>query len=88
MDYFILRDLPEAEKISARDKITAEKFDFELKGRQSEGTGKSLLFYLYAPAQPTEFITVMSPLKMLEKDMREASVPMAKRRSTRLEDTG
>jgi superfamily II DNA helicase RecQ len=33
------------------------------------GAGKSLLFYLYALARPQELIIVVSPLKMLEKDM-------------------
>ncbi|KAG8711447.1 hypothetical protein FRC08_015876 [Ceratobasidium sp. 394] len=33
------------------------------------GAGKSLLFYLYALARPTEVVLVVSPLKMLEKNM-------------------
>lgn len=32
------------------------------------GAAKSLLFYVYAFARPTEFVIVVSPLKMLEKD--------------------
>jgi ATP-dependent DNA helicase RecQ len=33
------------------------------------GGGKSLLFYLYAHVRPRDIIIVVSPLKMLEKNM-------------------
>jgi len=33
------------------------------------GGGKSLIFYLYALARPHDIIIVVSPLKMLEKNM-------------------